>query len=348
MDTFARIQKPRSKSSVRISPNKFNKRTETNETLDKDTPKVQSYMRVYGHLPTVKRIKSTRDCKTFISSIKLTSTPKSAIIQQTSTNFKTEPNVNRHNEAKSNKEKLIYDILKAQSDTLEIARDIATYEYNSLLGINFTQKIAKIKKSAYSFIKDFGENNKSNSLRILSDINDIFRPPTDNYLQRRQSILSEIHCKEDFEVRACIKPAKAEEYAGISSISSENCVIRVTTKLFSVHTIRCLLLSGKTIQLTFHKDIAEEVKNLGSFKEVLEKHIFPCLYIMIFGDDLKLIYDENHGSSFITLVVRLKGIRDMVTVIIKDAGDSLRFELGNTFFYKIVDKLSLECRDIMN
>ena len=341
MDIKSTTPKFRSKSSIKIGNKTPIRKNELGDFFDKEQTKVQSYMRVYGHIPTVRRFRSTRDSKPLASPAVLPSTPSNKN-QNTSYISLTKPNRIRYHEKIGESETLNYEILKAQSDKLELERDLSTYEFELLGSINFANTLKEMKGYSYSIVNMFSdyERHCDEITNLLQDINSNKKILYENSLQRESS-LAQIEDFENFNIKVSNKLTLIEEYKGISTISGKKCLINIKSKLYESHHIKCLLPSGEYLQLNINKNLTEQVHKLGSYKKMIELYICPHLYIMKICDDINLFYDENYGVTFLAFLMKLKGAKNFATIIVRNLEDSYKIEIGGSNAFKIVDKFSL-------
>lgn len=333
MEPLIRTPKPRSKSSVKI----INKRSEISEGTYMETPKTQSYKRVYGHFPTVKRIKSTRDYKTIQSPSRVASMSKGKMGKSTVNLIKIDKKTGKTSE----NEKIRYEILKAKSDKLELMRDLSTYEHNLYVGLGYSKKIEKfikIGKGLEGKLWEYEEGNKKN-LEILSGIDAVLK----GFEKKSGGDLQELGFFEVFGVRPSETPEKMlENYQGMHSISGISCCISITSKFSNTHMVKCLLLSGQVVELTIHKQFPNTLLN---FSSKVKEFILPSLYFLISRERYSLLFDKTHGKSFLAITLKLKGLSQTITLIINNLQDFFRCEIAQTKFSILIDKFDLDCKD---
>jgi hypothetical protein len=324
----------RSKSSIRIT-DKSIKKVEIKD-IEKDLPKVQPYVRVYGYYPIIKKEKSAKDSKTLYKK-NTVSSPSN--VKTSSTDLKPSGSIKKLIKKDTNTESIRYEILKAKSDKLEIVRDLATYEYSMITALS----VDKVSNKLTSLSSDI-MNNFNTYQNYLKDFSSIYDQIASSQGYNEHDARPDGCFTETFEVKPCMHLSLLEEYKGVYDISGHKSLVYISSKLYTTHTIKCIL-GNRTMQTVAYKDLNAQVHKIG-YKNTIEKWVLPYLHVNIKSDEYFLAFDQGCNPSFINLILKIKGNLELINFIIKDIGNDIKFEIYDTNIYLNVDKFELGLQEI--
>ena len=297
MEKYAQTPKARSKSSIKIIQKPLRKQ-ETGEGLDKEVSKIQTYMRAYGRFPESKKFTFNKDAKVGFSPSK-SNTPKDKKIQIPSKILETEKLIIKYPERHPDKDKIYHETLKAQSDKLELLRDLSTYEYNLISSLSLSYKSNKIQSFSYDIMSCYNEykNTLFDCNSFATQILGIIKEPLKENFEETSKKLEFI---ENFVVKPRLGRKVIEDYQGVCVISGIKCVVSIKSKHLESHSIKCLLSSNENINLQLKKDLSSQVYKLNSYKQAINLYLIQFLYISTVHSCTSLIFDEQYGLSFVS------------------------------------------------
>ncbi|OMJ84730.1 hypothetical protein SteCoe_14120 [Stentor coeruleus] len=327
MDILNREPKNRSKSSVKII-NKSIRRQEIIESFDKDNIKNSKIKKVYGNLPSMKRFKSQRDPKIVSIQSNIPSTPLNNHVNINQVISRTEKKIKKFPERSGEKDKLVYEILKAQSDKLELSRDLSTFDYNFYLEFDLIRKFRSIKSEAFSMLKSISfyeklvTNGEALQIKVVKTIEE------NESIKKSQDSLN---CIEIFPIKKSLTPNNVYNFEGMFNISGITCPGSITSQFYLKHTLKILYENSQYLHTVIEKKLVKIIheKNI-SYKQAVLEYIIPHLYIKHTGKVSTLHFDEACGLKYYAVSVKLKGAKQKFTLFVYFIKNSVIFEVIGT------------------
>lgn len=328
MDILNRESKNRSKSSVKII-NKSIRRPEIIESFDKDNTKSSKMKKVYGNLPSMKRFKSQRDQKITSLQSNIPVTPPNNQVHIIQGISKTEKRIKRFPERSGEKNQLAYEVLKAQSDKLELSRDLSTFDYNFYLECDLIQKFRAIKFEAIRMSKSisFYENLVSNGEVLQTKVMKAFET---NELNIKKS-QDHPNYNEVFPIKKSLSPINTHYFKGVFNISGLKCLGNVASQFYLQHTFKILYNNSQYLNTVIEKNLVKIIHEKSiNYKQAVFEYIVPHLYIKHTGEVNTLLFDEDCGSKYYAVSIKPKGGKQMLTLFVYFFNSTVNFKVLGT------------------
>ncbi|OMJ68084.1 hypothetical protein SteCoe_34564 [Stentor coeruleus] len=206
-------------------------------------------------------------------------------------------------ERKSNE--IVYDIQKAQSDKLELMRDIATYEKEFSDAYNLRNVLDKI-------------NYQSSNLLPESNLFDDVSPMVSK-IQKGFYDIEEDLCTictyatecENFELKKTLySKAKQVLFSGSFLISDIPCVVKIYgTKWLEEMDIWITTMENLTFYYFLKHNLSTLYHNEKELLDMIRKQILSKFYFIIFSQNsvLNLMYDSMHNDKFKVVIYIIRG-----------------------------------------
>ncbi|CAG9315164.1 unnamed protein product [Blepharisma stoltei] len=245
-----------------------------------------------------------------------------------------------HND-NSSIDNLSYCITKAKSDKLELIRDIATYESlfsekkclkSSLKELYSSSQ--QIKSSFDNFLQ-LEKNSKNLKNNLNTAIESIMAMDWELEKLDTSKTPINIHRKESsFGARIYTQNVRKDNskliYAGISTISCLNCLLKIECNANNYELLATAqLLCGKTISncIDLNTNISRKIFN-SQVKELISH-----FWLNLNTPEETLNFDWNCSKKFLALTINLKGSKKPYhTLILKEDSGNVELSMPNTFF----------------
>ena len=241
--------------------------------------------------------KNLTDAQVTLSSLKEESKSEKKIKNRAKTPLKTGSlgKVRRMAVAIKDSQGVRFEILKARSDLLEIKRDLATYEFEAIEGVEIGLK-KKVLDEEFSRLKEnFGEfNMETCGIEIGKNIEKLLGNQKGFGGDRKGN---EVFC-EAFGVRICDK-GNLELFQGFFNFSGLIMLVSVQSLSISRH-ILTYTHQGKSSKLS----IDQPLLDLHPIKLSILRHCFA----VILQDKLHLKYDPLHSVHFLVVSARITNL----------------------------------------
>lgn len=214
--------------------------------------------------------------------------------------------------AKAALDKLTHTVQKAQSDKLELQRDLATYDHLLCEQSSVKTNISSLRSLAASFLDKNPNTTEFLTWEqiALEDIAAGFQRIEAIGMSADPEPSEKSYEKEDFDLRELNNISHYRQlYRGVAVISNRHAVVTVKSNgLFRQLLISAVTLNGAVYRLTLKQDMMEQ-ESLITKRQIhnaVKTDILPHLYFQMAGMDARLLFDPSCGVSFVSLIIAVK------------------------------------------
>ena len=266
--------------------------------------RVQKYTRVYSARRSATRETQKKSIKH--SEAESLNLPQKSSIDMSRISFHSEPIQNLQKAAKS----LLYDVQKAESDRLELIRDLSTYECNLSKAVNLIEKLevfVRLSKPLPDMV-DIIELNTEEENFCFNRIEEGLVKVSLLEKSRNRLIKPE---KEEFSIRkSSLAHALSTVFKGVTLVSGVYMMASLVSDPWLENLFfRVTDLKGKSYTLKLKQKISNNLQTKQQCIQVIKTKLLPFLCIQIENSESSLIFDKKQTVEHYCMVVDVKGFR---------------------------------------
>ena len=198
-----------------------------------------------------------------------------------------------------------YELIKAQSDLLELKRDLSLFEYSFILYNDFSRFFNKAYHYQNKISQVFNKTKIPSTKSLLENINkEVSKQIILDYNKKIEKI-------DIFVESFIILPSNTlkfiENYSGIIEISEIRCHIQLESRIRKYHNIKCFA-DSKLMILNLEQNLNGLLCASNNYKEMIKILIFPYLWINTLKGEYSLYFSKNIKKHEKYIVLIIKGL----------------------------------------
>jgi hypothetical protein len=263
--------------------------------------RVQKYTRIYSARRSNSREVNKKSVKH--SEAESLTIPQKSSIDVSRISFNSDSVQNLQKVAKS----LLYDVQKAESDRVELIRDLSTFEHNFAEAVKLKEKLKIFLNLSEPLpdMVDMIELNTKDENFCYNRISEGLLKISITETSKESLVKSEI---EDFNLR---KPSLTHVlktvFKGICLISGVYMTVTLMSDQWLENLLfRVLSIEGKSYSLNLKQKISNLQSKEHSLLEIKQK-LLPCLCLAVENGEISLIFNKLQGKDHYCMITQVKG-----------------------------------------
>ena len=266
--------------------------------------RVQKYTRVYSARRSATREIPKKSVKH--SEAESLNIPLKSSIDMSRISFHSEPVQNLQKAAKG----LLYDVQKAESDRLELIRDLSTYEHNLSKAVNLIEKLEVFVRLSEPLpdMVDMIELNTEEENFCFNRIEEGLVKVS--LLEQSPDRLIESD-REEFSIRRpSLAHALSTVFKGAALISGVYLMVSLVSDPWLENLFfRVADLGGKAHSLKLKQKISNNLQTREQCRQVVKQKLLPFLSLQIENSESSLVFDKKQSVEHYCMAVDVKGFR---------------------------------------